>query len=187
MIVGIAPCKLAVNKIIKRSYSILLDKFMNTKEIIYRKNVDIFCKNNIFFYTILNVDEYKNFLPYVTDSEITYKCEEYFNAVLQIENIIFKERYKSIIKYKYPTTITVSSHDTNLFYHLITEWDIKDKQDYINVDFYINFRLKNKLYQNFMNLYIKELGRNILYAFIKEAKSNSLKNVDSFLDNFKIK
>lgn len=39
---------------------------MNSKEIIYRKNVDIICKNNIFFYTILNVDEYKHFLPYVT-------------------------------------------------------------------------------------------------------------------------
>ncbi|CDU19430.1 coenzyme Q-binding protein COQ10 homolog, mitochondrial, putative [Plasmodium yoelii] len=187
MIVGILPCKLAVNKIIKRRHSILLDKFMNSKEIIYRKNVDIICKNNIFFYTILNVDEYKHFLPYVTDSEITYKCDECFNADLQIENIFFKEKYKSIIKYKYPTTIMVSSHDTSLFYHLITEWDIKDKQNYINVNFYINFKLKNKLYQNFMNLYIKELGRNILYAFIKEAKSNSLKNVDSFFNNLKIK
>ncbi|SBT74759.1 coenzyme Q-binding protein COQ10 homolog, mitochondrial, putative [Plasmodium malariae] len=166
-----------------RRFSSFQNKFIKNKEIIYRNNVDIVCKSHIFFCTILNVDGYKHFLPYVTDSKITEKAERHFKAILQIENILFKEKYNSIIKFNYPTTITVSSEDSKLFNHLITRWIIKEKQNCINVDFYINFRLKNIIYQNFMNLYIKELGKKILYAFIKESQGNNLKNMDDFFPN----
>ncbi|CAX64103.1 hypothetical protein PFAG_01961 [Plasmodium falciparum Santa Lucia] len=163
---------------IKRNFTIFQNSFIKTNDIVYRKNIDIVCAKDLFFYTILNVDRYKYFLPYVTDSKITEKNKEYFKANLQIENIFFKEKYDSLIQFIYPTTITVSSEDTNIFHHLITEWIIKEKKNCINIDFYINFRLKNKIYQNFMNLYIKELGKKILYSFINESKSNSYKNTD---------
>ncbi|CRG98456.1 conserved Plasmodium protein, unknown function [Plasmodium relictum] len=161
-----------------RKFSLFQNKLLNlkTNDIIYRNNIDIVSKNDFFFYTILNVDRYKYFLPY--DSKITEKNKEYFKAILEIENILFKEKYTSLIHFKYPSTITVSSEDTNVFHHLITEWKIKEKKNCINIDFYINFRLKNKIYQNFMNLYIKELGKKILYSFIKESKENGLKNID---------
>ncbi|EUR73173.1 hypothetical protein PFBG_02035 [Plasmodium falciparum 7G8] len=89
---------------IKRNFTIFQNSFIKTNDIVYRKNIDIVCAKDLFFYTILNVDRYKYFLPYVT--------------------------------------------------------------------------LKNKIYQNFMNLYIKELGKKILYSFINESKSNSYKNTD---------
>ncbi|KOB60898.1 hypothetical protein PFHG_02631 [Plasmodium falciparum HB3] len=151
---------------IKRNFTIFQNSFIKTNDIVYRKNIDIVCAKDLFFYTILN------------DSKITEKNKEYFKANLQIENIFFKEKYDSLIQFIYPTTITVSSEDTNIFHHLITEWIIKEKKNCINIDFYINFRLKNKIYQNFMNLYIKELGKKILYSFINESKSNSYKNTD---------
>ncbi|ETW38478.1 hypothetical protein PFTANZ_00838, partial [Plasmodium falciparum Tanzania (2000708)] len=53
------------------------------------------------------------------DSKITEKNKEYFKANLQIENIFFKEKYDSLIQFIYPTTITVSSEDTNIFHHLV--------------------------------------------------------------------
>ncbi|VWU52817.1 conserved protein, unknown function, partial [Hepatocystis sp. ex Piliocolobus tephrosceles] len=75
----------------------------------------------------------------------------------------------------------VSSEDTHLFYHLITKWVLEQKKNYINVNFYISFRLKNIIYQNFMNLYIKEVGEKVLYSFIKESKSNSVKNLKDLM------
>ncbi|GAW78962.1 hypothetical protein, conserved [Plasmodium gonderi] len=169
----------AKNKINSRCYSLFKNKIWNPSEdITYRKNINIICDSHVFFYTILNVDRYSHFLPYVTKSKITEKLEEQFKAVLHIQNIFFKEKYDSLIRFKYPTNITVSSADTNLFNHLITEWIIEQKPDCINVHFYINFRLKNRIYQNFMNMYIRKLGNMILYAFIKEARANSFKNVD---------
>ncbi|KNG78890.1 hypothetical protein PFMG_05006 [Plasmodium falciparum IGH-CR14] len=92
---------------IKRNFTIFQNSFIKTNDIVYRKNIDIVCAKDLFFYTILNVDRYKYFLPYVTDSKITEKNKEYFKANLQIENIFFKEKYDSLIQFIYPTTITV--------------------------------------------------------------------------------
>ncbi|VWU53120.1 coenzyme Q-binding protein COQ10 homolog, mitochondrial, putative, partial [Hepatocystis sp. ex Piliocolobus tephrosceles] len=90
-----------------RKYSsFLLKNLMNNNDIIYNKNIDIVCENDVFFYTILNVNNYKNFLPYVTESQISEKNKDHLKAILKIENILFKEKYKSIIKFNYPTTIT---------------------------------------------------------------------------------
>ncbi|GAB64465.1 hypothetical protein PCYB_011980, partial [Plasmodium cynomolgi strain B] len=163
----------------RRSYSLFSNKIWTpTEDIIYRKNLDVICQSHVFFYTVLNVDRYSHFLPYVTKSKITDKAEEHFRAFLQIENLFFKESYDSVIRFKVPTTVKVSSADTNLFNHLTTEWIIEEKTGCINVDFYISFRLKNKVYQNFMRMYIQEMGKKILYAFIREARVNSLRNVD---------
>ncbi|ANQ05751.1 Uncharacterized protein PCOAH_00001370 [Plasmodium coatneyi] len=163
----------------RRSYSLFRNKLWTPSEdIIYRKNLDVICQSNVFFYTVLNVDRYSHFLPYVTKSKITDKAEEHFRAFLQIENLLFKESYDSVIRFKVPTTVKVSSADTNLFNHLTTEWIIEEKTGCINVDFYISFRLKNMVYQNFMRMYIQEMGKKILYAFIREARMNSLRNVD---------
>ncbi|EWC89112.1 hypothetical protein PFNF54_02077 [Plasmodium falciparum NF54] len=85
---------------IKRNFTIFQNSFIKTNDIVYRKNIDIVCAKDLFFYTILNVDRYKYFLPYVT-------------------NIFFKEKYDSLIQFIYPTTITVSSEDTNIFHHLV--------------------------------------------------------------------
>ncbi|SBT75197.1 coenzyme Q-binding protein COQ10 homolog, mitochondrial, putative [Plasmodium ovale] len=164
-----------------RCYSTFMSKFVTQNDIIYRNNIDVRCKRDIFFYTVLNVDNYKYFLPYITDSKITEKTERYLKANLQMENILFKEKYNSLIHFSFPKTITVSSLDTNIFHHLLTEWIITEKTGCINVDFYINFRLKNNIYQNFMHMYIKELGKKILYSFIRESRANSLKNVDALL------
>lgn len=149
-----------------------------TKDIEYQNSVDIVSKNDLFFYTVLNVDRYKHFLPHVTDSKIIEKKQNNLKAILEIKNILFKEKYVSLINYKYPSSVSVISEDTQIFHHLITEWDFKEKQNCLNINFYINFRLKNKIYHNFMNVYIKELGKKILYAFIDEAKENSSKRID---------
>ncbi|ETW43586.1 hypothetical protein PFNF135_02123 [Plasmodium falciparum NF135/5.C10] len=53
-----------------------------------------------------------------------------------------------------------------------------NKCNFIHTYFVLYCILKNKIYQNFMNLYIKELGKKILYSFINESKSNSYKNTD---------
>ncbi|CAA9986195.1 conserved Plasmodium protein, unknown function [Plasmodium knowlesi strain H] len=163
----------------RRNYSLFRKKLWTpTEDIIYRKNLDVICQSHVFFYTVLNVDRYSHFLPYVTKSRITEKTEEQFKAFLQIENLFFKESYDSVIRFKVPTTVKVSSADTNLFNHLTTEWIIEDKTGCINVDFYISFRLRNMVYQNFMRMYIQEMGKKILYAFIREARMNSLRNID---------
>ncbi|KJP85198.1 hypothetical protein AK88_05157, partial [Plasmodium fragile] len=90
----------------KRRFSFFRSKLWSpTENIIYRKNLDISCKSHVFFYTVLNVDRYSHFLPYVTKSKITDKAEEHFKAVLQIENLLFKESYDSVIRFKVPTTV----------------------------------------------------------------------------------
>ncbi|EUD66612.1 hypothetical protein C922_02933 [Plasmodium inui San Antonio 1] len=163
----------------RRRYSLFRNKVWTPAEdVTYRKNLDIIFQSHVFFYTVLNVDRYSHFLPYVTKSKITDKKEDHFRAFLQIENLLFKESYHSVIRFKVPTTVKVSSADTNLFNHLNTEWIIEEKPGCINVDFCISFRLKNLVYQNFMRMYIQEMGKKILYAFIEEAQRNSVKNVD---------
>lgn len=166
-----------------RSFSLFQSNVLfKTKDISYKNSIDIFAKDDLFFYTVLNVDRYKNFLPYVTDSKIVEKNKNNLKAILEIENILFKEKYVSLINYKYPSTVSVVSEDTTVFHHLITKWEFKEKQNYLNINFYINFRLKNKIYHNFMNLYISEFGKKMLYAFVEEAKKNSMKEID--ISNF---
>ncbi|CAG9484979.1 unnamed protein product [Plasmodium vivax] len=163
-----------------RSYSLFRNQLWTPSEdVTYRKSLDVICQSHVFFYTVLDVDRYSHFLPYVTKSKITHKAEQHFRAVLQIENLLFRESYDSLIRFKVPTTVKVSSADTNLFSHLTTEWVIEEKPGCIHVDFYISFRLKNRVYQNFMRMYIREMGKKILHAFIREARANSARDVDS--------
>jgi coenzyme Q-binding protein COQ10 len=120
---------------------------------------------------ILNVDDYKNFVPHCSYSKILNKKDEEIEAEIAISFSIFKVSYISQIKYKISgnkAEIEVREKYTNTFKKLFNKWIIEVNKDEINVDFFVDFEIKNMLLNKIASASLSITSEIILNAFIKQ-------------------
>ena len=97
---------------------------------------------------VLDIEKYKDFIPYCLDSKVYERNDKgdkiFIVADLTIGKGIFKDTYKSDVKYnKLDNTIYVTNIDGPLRY-LENVWKFTEKGNITEVSFDVDFELKNK-------------------------------------------
>ena len=106
------------------------------------------CNKKDLIELVLDIEKYPNFIPYCLDSKVYERNDKgdkiFIVADLTIGKGIFKDTYKSDVKYnKLDNTIYVTNIDGPLKY-LENVWKFTEKDNFTEVSFDVDFELKNK-------------------------------------------
>ena len=134
---------------------------------------EISCSKENLIKMVLDIEKYPEFVPWCLDGKIYSKNDKgdklEITADLTIGKSFFKETYKSFVIYN---KVKDSIHVTNMsgpLKHLKNEWFFKQIGDSSEIDFHVDFELKNKILNIFMNKSF-DLGlKKIADAFEKRA------------------
>jgi len=134
---------------------------------------EIPCSKENLIKMILDIERYPEFVPWCLNGKIYSKIDKIdkveITADLTIGKSFFNETYKSFVVYNKSTdSIQVTSIDGPLK-HLENKWLFKQKEKNSEIDFYINFELKNKILNMFMDKYFYIGLKKIADAFEKRA------------------
>ena len=124
---------------------------------------------------VLDIEKYKDFIPYCLDSKVYERNDKgdkiFIVADLTIGKGIFKDTYKSDVKYnKLDNTIYVTNIDGPLRY-LENVWKFTEKDNITEVSFDVDFELKNKFLNILMTKSFQYGLEKIADAFQKRAES----------------
>ena len=137
-----------------------------------KRNIN--CSKKDLIDLVLNIEEYPKFIPYCLNAHI-YKDEsvgnfQYIEADLTIGKGPFKDTYKSDVKFdKKESIIYVKNIDGPLKY-LENKWKFDQKENFTEVTFDLDFELKNKFLNIFMNKSFKYGLDKIADAFQNRAE-----------------
>jgi len=115
---------------------------------------EISCSKENLIKMVLDIEKYPEFVPWCIDGKIHSKSEEddkvEITADLTIGKSFFNETYKSFVTYdKSSDSIYVRNIDGPLK-HLENKWVFTKKGENSEVDFHVDFELKNKILNMFM-------------------------------------
>lgn len=123
---------------------------------------------------ILDVNNYKNFIPHVSSSNIiSFKNEEII-AELVVSFLKFHVPYTSKITYninKNEAIINVCEYNSKTFKKLFNVWKITKEGDSMVIDFKVEFEFSNKMLQFIASASLNIVSEMILETFIARAKS----------------
>ena len=137
-----------------------------------KRNIN--CSKKDLIDLVLNIEEYPKFIPYCLNAHI-YKDEsvgnfQYIEADLTIGKGPFKDTYKSDVKFdKKESVIYVKNIEGPLKY-LENKWKFDQKGSFTEVTFDLDFELKNKFLNIFMNKSFKYGLDKIADAFQSRAE-----------------
>jgi coenzyme Q-binding protein COQ10 len=134
---------------------------------------EIPCSKENLIKMVLDIEKYPEFVPWCLGGKIHTNIDKgstiEIKADLTIGKSFFKETYKSLVIYDKSTN---SIHVTNMegpLKHLENKWFFKKKGKNSEVDFYVNFELKNKIL-NLLIIKTFDIGlKKIANAFEKRA------------------
>ena len=123
---------------------------------------------------VLDIDKYPSFIPYCIDSKVFERNDKgddiFIIADLTIGKGIFKDTYKSNVRYnKKDDTIYVTNIDGPLKY-LENKWNFTQKRNITEVSFEVDFELKNKFLNILMTKSFTYGLNKIADAFQKRAE-----------------
>ena len=131
------------------------------------------CSKKNLIEMVLDIEKYPEFVPWCLDSKIHDKIDKgdtiEIKADLTIGKSFFKDTYKSFVIYNKSED---SIHVTNIngpLKHLENEWFFRQDGDSSEVEFQVDFELKNKIL-NILMIKSFDLGlKKIADAFEKRA------------------
>ena len=118
-------------------------------------NRNINCSKKDLIDLVLNIEEYPKFIPYCLNAHI-YKDEsvgnfQYIEADLTIGKGPFKDTYKSDVKFDKKESIIYVKNIEGPLKYLENKWKFDQKENFTEVTFDLDFELKNKFLNIFMN------------------------------------
>ena len=131
------------------------------------------CKKNQLIQMVLDIEKYPEFVPWCLNGKVHSRRESNdlveIKADLKVGKRIINETYSSLVLYyKEKDKILVTNIDGPLT-HLKNEWKFKEINNSTQLDFNIDFELKNNLLNIIMKRYF-DFGLNkIADAFEKRA------------------
>ena len=131
------------------------------------------CSKKNLIEMVLDIEKYPEFVPWCLDGKIHDKIDKgdkiEIKADLTIGKSFFRDTYKSFVIYnKSEDSIHVTNIDGPLK-HLKNEWFFRQDGDSSEVEFHVDFELKNKILNVLMNNFF-DLGlKKIADAFEKRA------------------
>ena len=131
------------------------------------------CSKKNLIEMVLDIEKYPEFVPWCLEGKIHEKTDRgdtiEIKADLTIGRSFFKDTYKSLVIYNKSED---SIHVTNIngpLKHLENEWFFKQECDASEVEFHVDFELKNKIL-NVLMIKSFDLGlKKIADAFEKRA------------------
>ena len=122
---------------------------------------------------VLDIEKYPEFVPWCLDGKIHSKNDKgnkiEITADLTIGKSFFNETYKSFVTYeKYNDTIYVTNINGPLKY-LENKWIFTQIKENSEIEFHINFELKNKILNMIMTKSFSIGLKKIAEAFEKRA------------------
>ena len=132
------------------------------------------CDKNKLIDLVLDIEKYPEFIPYCLNSRVYEKLQKknvlYIIADLTIGKGIFKDTYKSDVRFDNSTdTILVTNINGPLNY-LVNKWIFKKSNNFTEVSFDVDFELKNKFLNILMTKSFKYGLDKIADAFQKRAE-----------------
>ena len=122
---------------------------------------------------VLDIEKYPEFVPWCLDGKIHDKTDKgdtiEIKADLTIGKSFFRDTYKSFVIYNKSED---SIHVTNIngpLKHLENEWFFKQEGDASEVEFHVDFELKNKILNMLMSKTFDFGLKKIADAFEKRA------------------
>ena len=134
---------------------------------------EIPCSKNELIKMVLDIEKYPEFVPWCLDGKIYTKSDKgntvEITADLTIGKSFFNETYKSFVVYdKTSDSINVTNMKGPLK-HLENKWLFKQDGDSSEVEFHVDFELKNKIL-NVLMIKSFDIGlKKIANAFEKRA------------------
>ena len=137
-----------------------------------KRNIN--CSKKDLIDLVLNIKEYPKFIPYCLNAHI-YKDEsvgnfQYIEADLTIGKGPFKDTYKSDVKFDKKESIIYVKNIEGPLKYLENKWKFDQKNNFTEVTFDLDFELKNKFLNIFMNKSFKYGLDKIADAFQKRAE-----------------
>jgi len=134
---------------------------------------DISCSKEKLIKMVLDIEKYPEFVPWCIGGKIHTNNDKgktiEITADLTIGKSFFNETYKSLVVYeKCSDTIFVTNMDGPLK-HLKNKWFFKQKGENSEIEFHIDFELKNKILNMFMTKSFDIGLKKIANAFEKRA------------------
>ena len=133
----------------------------------------ISCSKKNLIEMVLDIEKYPEFVPWCLDGKIHDKIDKgdiiEIKADLTIGKNFFRDTYKSFVIYNKPAD---SIHVTNMdgpLKHLKNEWFFRQVGDSSEIDFHVDFELKNKILNILMIKYFNLALKKIAVAFEKRA------------------
>ena len=137
-----------------------------------KRNIN--CSKKDLIDLVLNIEEYPKFIPYCLNAHI-YKDEsvgnfQYMEADLTIGKGPFKDTYKSDVKFDKKESIIYVKNIEGPLKYLENKWKFDQKENFTEVTFDLDFELKNKFLNIFMNKSFKYGLDKIADAFQSRAE-----------------
>ena len=137
-----------------------------------KRNIN--CSKKDLIDLVLNIEEYPKFIPYCLNAHI-YKDEsvgdfQYIEADLTIGKGPFKDTYKSDVKFDKKGSIIYVKNIEGPLKYLENKWKFDQKEKFTEVTFDLDFELKNKFLNIFMNKSFKYGLDKIADAFQSRAE-----------------
>jgi len=131
------------------------------------------CKKNQLIEMVLDIEKYPEFVPWCIEGKILNKKESedliIFNGDLKVGKSFLNETFSSQVSYyKEKDKIIVTNLDGPLK-HLKNEWIFKEVNNTTQLEFEINFELKNNLLNIIVKKYFSSVLNKIVDAFEKRA------------------
>ena len=134
------------------------------------------CKKEDLIKLVLDIESYPEFIPFCHDATVYEDKKDgvltIIIADLTIGKGIFKDTYKSIVKYNRKNKSIIVTNIDGPLNHLKNNWLFKDVGDFTEVIFDIDFEIKNKYLNTLMGVSFQFALDKIADAF--QLRANSL-------------
>ena len=134
---------------------------------------EISCSKENLIKMVLDIEKYPEFIPWCLNgkihSKITKEDKIEITADLTIGKNFFNETYKSMVVYDKTSDLIHVTNINGPLKHLENRWYFKQKRKNSEVDFHIDFELKNKILNTLMSKSFDIGLKKLAEAFEKRA------------------
>jgi coenzyme Q-binding protein COQ10 len=117
------------------------------------------------FNLVMEIDKYPEFLPWCIGARINSKSKNDLDADVLIGYKMFREKFSSRVHFTKPKEIEVE-YLKGPMRHLHNKWVFKDLRDnQCQIDFYVDFSLKTKLFENLIDQFFQKALMKMINAF----------------------
>ena len=121
------------------------------------------------FAVIADVNQYHEFVPYVTRSREwdDRGSDKYKEAELEVGFSLITEKYTSKIELEPFSSVTTRTDDSRLFSHLTSRWRLSPGVSPTScwVDFDVDFGFRSEIYGRLADVFLEDVVKKMMAAF----------------------
>lgn len=121
------------------------------------------------FDLVMDIEKYPEFLPWCLAARVNERGKSHLSADVIVGYKVFRERFSSRVQFKRPKTIEVEYLQGPMS-TLQNKWVFKDVRDGCQIDFYIDFSLKTKLFETIVDQFFHLALAKMINAFEARAQ-----------------